>query len=234
MNILIIGDSWGVPNYYGSPGVDPQYHTEYLLRSYGYTVYNCSINGGSNLIAIDRVKQFLSGYPITHPAGNPMGEITFNVTNPKIDWVVWFHTEFYRDFDMTGLYFEESIKNFAHETYRKMSEFFKELDCKVAIIGGQACIRPEIYEYMTPDFIIEDWKAVIANRELPKVYTFRTADWIERLADDTDKKLEILKTHYVLHEVMGGGNPDFPDRCHPGIRPHSELSKRLRKLFMVR
>ena len=231
MNILLIGDSWGVPNYYGSPGVDPEYHTEYLLRGYGYNVYNCSLNGSSNLTAIDRVKQFLSGYPITHPAGNPMGEITINVINPKIDWVVWFHTEFYRDFDVTGLYYEESIKRFAHITYQRINELFKELDCKIAIVGGQACVHPDLYQFITPDFIIEDWKSSITKNVLPKVYTFRSVDWVENLADDKDKKLEILKTHYVLHEVMGSGNTDFPDGCHPGIRPHKELCEQLDKLF---
>ena len=43
--ILLLGDSWGVPNYNGLPGISPDQHTEYLLINLGYEVVNFSMNG---------------------------------------------------------------------------------------------------------------------------------------------------------------------------------------------
>ena len=81
MNILIIGDSWGVPNYppydlnlqhYGDP---PETHTEFLLRAQGYKVTNCSIDASGNL------KTILAG-------------IKYAETE-SVDWIIWFHTEMF-------------------------------------------------------------------------------------------------------------------------------------------
>ena len=69
MNILILGCSFGVPNYYDThPTGMKKHHTEFLLRDKGHVVHNCSQNAGSNLQTLERANTYLSGLPIVHPA----------------------------------------------------------------------------------------------------------------------------------------------------------------------
>ena len=232
--ILLIGDSWGVPNYYGSPGVEPIYHTEFLLKDYGYTVYNCSLNGSSNLNTIQRAIDFLAGHSIMHPSGNynnNFADITLQ-DKIKIDWVVWFHTELFRDLQILGNDYaiEQSTRLLAHKTYQTFFKFSKSLDAKTAIVGGQSPIEPEIYVYGHPNFIISDWKSEILQKKLPKLQTLSNVSWVENSKDGIDYKMQLLKLHEQhLNELRDSEH--FPDNAHPGIQPHKLLVQTLDKVF---
>jgi hypothetical protein len=118
-NVLIIGDSWGVPNYppahYGDIDRDhigdpPEIHTEFLLRSLGHTVVNCSMNAKGNLTSI------LKG--IEHVQSN------------RVDWIVWFHTEMLRDAYLNGMnktYYKisELVESISEIVYKKFQESIK-------------------------------------------------------------------------------------------------------------
>ena len=89
--ILIIGDSWGIPDYKISvPNctvLAPKEHTEYRLRNLGYNVINCSIIASSMLATISKAKELLN-----------------KERNLKIDWIIWFHTESIRDVNTSYLF----------------------------------------------------------------------------------------------------------------------------------
>jgi 5'-3' exonuclease len=43
-------------------------------------------------------------------------------------------------------------------------------------------------------------------------------------------KLEILQQHEEILNALEASE-DFPDKYHPGARPHQELAQRLHKIF---
>ena len=231
MNILITGCSYGVPNYYGSPGIDAELHTEFLLKNLGYTVYNCSINGGSNLWAINRVEQFVKGDLIQHPADGYKTIFLENV-NTKIDWILWFHTAILRDYNehWYAIPIDVALEKLASTTYQKMSELIKKLECKIAVIGGCAPIDQIMYNYIQPNFIIEDWKSEILNEILPYDQSLGAISAIENSPNTLDYKNSLLSTQeYILRKLRQ--SDQFPDSAHPGTYPHKNLSERLHKIF---
>lgn len=244
--ILILGDSWGVPNYYGKPGVPHHCHTEYLLRNLGYKVYNCSINGGGNIETIIRAKEFVKGTPIEHPGRKyrttKHRTITIDEVNPNIDWILWFHTEFFRDEFYSNMLLEDLLSITAKNQYKMMADFKESLNSKIAVIGGQCPVRDEIFDFFQPDFIIKDWRSEIVEIKLPLVFTLaansfinrRTPgkNWIDAIADNIETKTKILDDHLFIFDVMQN-SPDFPDGCHPGKEPHKKLVDRLDPILKI-
>jgi hypothetical protein len=234
MNILIIGDSWGVPNYFGSPGIDKEYHTEYLLKELGYNVYNCSANGSGNYNTIQRAIDFLNYQPIAHPAiRHPYNyEITLEEQNVKIDWVVWFHTEWWRDFDSSNLTLADAENIACKKQYEAFAKLSAKLNCNIAIIGGQHPVNKMIYNFVEPNFIIEDWKTKILNTNLPFPYLLsRTEEVLPKVIDDTRIKLKCVENTALVYEIMKHNSDLFPDGGHPGIKPHADLVETLAKVF---
>lgn len=220
MNILIIGDSWGVPNYHGSPGVDPKYHTEWLLRKKGYNILNFSINGGNNRIGIDRA---------------------YHLSNSDIfpvDWILWFHTEPLRELfhnqyndNAENPDFKFEINEFNEKILRNNYEKFNEaktlLNCKVALIGGQAPVHPCHRQYFIPEFLIEDWRSDILGYKLPVNYMIGQPHWLDlpNCTNSIEEKLSILNDIKTIRDSMQA--PLFPDCAHPGIKPHADLEELL-------
>lgn len=230
--ILIIGDSWGVPNYYGPPGVEPGFHTESILKELGYKVYNCSQNGAGNIQSLNKAKQFLQGHPVSDTRG--VDSIVLDDKNIKIDFVVWFHTEFFRDEKPDPrLTLENNLKWMSKRHYKAFADFFKELSAKVIVIGGQTPIRDELFEFIIPYFFIKDWKSVILRTDLPKVYCLGLNGknaWIDELSDSTEDKIKALEEISLIYDAMRD-SPHFPDHCHPGVLPHKHLTETLHRLF---
>ena len=232
MNILITGCSFGVPNYFGPPGVPEEHHIEFLLKSLGYTVYNCSLNGGSNLQAIHRTEQFINGESIVHPAYKENQFVCLENIPTKIDLLLWFHTDILRDYysHCTGTTIDIATDKLANITYQKMANLLKTIDCKIAVVGGCSPINKIMYDYISPDFIIEDWKSEIVNETLPYVQSLGAMSVIENSPDTLDYKNDVLTKHeYILDKLRQSGH--FPDGCHPGTYPHKNLSERLDKII---
>jgi hypothetical protein len=264
--ILIIGDSWGVPNYQGPPGSPPETHTEYRLRELGYTVYNCAINGGSNGKSTNLASKFLSGdltglestclinklWPEGIPskmAREPEGFRALRdgqVRRPwpsgvdkdlKIDVIIWFHTEFMRGeykFDFVNTSIEQNIIHGAQHDYTIVRDFLNERPhAKLVVIGGQSPVITDIlYQYLTPDLVIQDWRSELLNMPLPTVHTLVKPElWVEPSRVDTmDYKLKVLEDHKIILDAMQNSDL-FPDNCHPGGNAHEQLTTRLHKQF---
>ncbi len=214
MNILILGCSFGVPNYPESGGGDelqeiyPYHaHTEYLLKDLGYVVFNASINAGSNLSTLERAKKLLSSF-------NPLETID------PVEGIVWFHTETTRD--------EEPYEY----QYKEYQEFFAtQPQAKIAIIGGAGDLMDDWGDYFNPDFCIPSWRQEILGLDVPKSNSlWQSEEYLHRLNVSTLEKLQYIENdlelrklcHYSIH---------FPDGCHPGAGPHKDLSERLHRLF---
>jgi hypothetical protein len=241
--ILIIGDSWGVPNYEGKPGDPPETHTEFRLRELGYTVYNCAMNGGSNSKSIELARKFLSGEPaVLEPIYliNKLYPCNIEKTvdkDYKIDAIVWFHTEFMRGdykFDFVNTSIEQNIIYGAQHDYTIVGDFVNEHPyAKLVVIGGQSPVTTDIlYQYLTPDLVIQDWRSELLDMPLPTVHTLIKPElWVEPSRVDTmDYKLKVLEDHKIILDAMQNSDL-FPDNCHPGGKAHEQLTKRLHKQF---
>ena len=234
MNILIMGCSWGVPNYAGLPNPPKEDYTEYLLKNMGYNVYNCALNNGSNLESLNRAKNFLSGVPIKHPARYTQYEEQL-LTLPEgtsIDWIVWFHTELLRDYHRKKMppTVDLALYYIANKTYPLFFDFAKSINAKLAIIGGAAPIHPVLYKYGKPDFLIEDWRSEILGKSLPPVHSLYRLNVVEDSKDTIEYKSLLLQKHLLILDALIESE-HFPDDCHPGTEPHLKLSNTLHKVF---
>ena len=222
MNILILGCSFGVPNYYDThPTGMKKHHTEFLLRDKGHVVYNCSQNASSNLQTLERAKQYLSGLPICHPAFHqnaPTDQyvdqfIECKNTKP-LDLIIWFHTELSRD----------NVP--AKTVYSKFTEFFSTHNAKVAVIGGAGDVLPEFLTMYTPDFFIPSWRRLILGKDVPLSNTLSGANSIDNSSLSLTEKLKIVEDNLTLIELVKN-SPHFFDERHPGAWPHQDLVDRL-------
>lgn len=274
MNIVIVGDSWGVPNYLNPILWDnwaPEHHTEHLLKKLGYHVYNYSLNSGSNMQTmklvdfslrhdgVNRNKKPLVSTPPDHvgrvlepwmaPEGVPVGL-------PKhVDWVIWFHTEPFRDglvdypnpendedrayttYTTSPYSFQETLRNRCHEVYAFAKDFFQKTGGRIAVIGGQAPIGPTVrdifYQYITPDFIIEDWRSEILGESL-ECYTAISLNghlaWALSCNDTIEEQEKLVNLQERTLLAMQD-SVDFLDNAHPGAGPHARLVERLHEVF---
>lgn len=214
MNFLILGCSWGVPNYYGPPGDPAEGHIEYLLRDAGHTVYNCAKNAGSNLFSISRAKCYLGGAEITHPASNH--KICLEESNIKIDWIIWFQTEFLRDASSVPSS-QHIIEDLARLTYSTCNDFVNSLGAKLALIGANSDLHPCYQEYLTPEFVVPSWTSDILNID-PVRFDIKDPE-LEFKFIDNELRLQKLKRT----------SQHFPDTSHPGTIAHANLTQRLLK-----
>ncbi len=235
MNILLLGCSWGVPNYFGLPGPPKEDHIEYLLKNLGHTVFNCSINNGSNLETLERAKCFLNGFPIKHPAR--YGEfqdtlISISDVNVRIDWIVWFHTELLRDYHKGKMppMIDNAIYYIANKTYPLFFDFTKSINAKLAIIGGSAPVHYAIHKYGKPNYLINDWRSDIVGQKLPEVHSLSRLDIVEYSKDSIEYKNNLLEKHMLIREVLANSN-EFPDDSHPGTNSHFNLFSKLQNIF---
>ena len=233
MNVLILGCSFGVPNYFGPPMPGPDTHTEFLLRKHGHTVFNCAKNGGSNLDSLERAKSFLHGIPITHPAFKDQSVKT--TAGQKIDWIVWFHTELYRDLqklpNKTNL-FTQDRSAIAKLTYQSYKEFQDQTSAKLAVIGGAGELDDCFSDYLLPEFTIRSWRSEILGIDTLSSHTLWQREYFNHSKDTVKEKLQRLENDLYLLDLTHA-SADFPDDYHPGERPHRELAEKLHKLFQL-
>jgi hypothetical protein len=223
MNILILGCSFGVPNYYDThPTGMKKHHIEFLLRDRGHVVHNCSQNSGSNLGTLERAKKYLSGLPIAHPAWHHQNSPTNQFANQfieckhvgKLNLIIWFHTELSRD----GIY--------ANTVYPKFAEFFSAHNAKVAVIGGAGDVLPEFLTVYEPDFFILSWRRSILGKDVPLSNTLSGANSIDNSSLSLTEKLKIVEDNLTLIKLVKQ-SPHFFDGCHPGAWPHQDLVNQL-------
>jgi len=208
MIFLIIGCSWGVPNYFGPPGDPPETHSESLLTQAGHTVFNCAKNSGSNLESIERAQDFLQGKTISHPAFNNQYQPVYD--QRPIDWILWFQTEFIRD-ETRFRSRMNMIHAIADHTYVQAKKLVATTGARLALIGGNSDVHPCYSQYLTPDYFVASWSSRILK--LP-VFAAGMAD-PELEFKYINNELELQKLKRVSDQ--------FPDRSHPGGGAHAEL-----------
>ena len=221
MNILLMGCSYGVPNYFGYPGISPNLHIEHLLKNLGFSVHNCSQNGGSNLLTLQRAYDYISGNPIEKPAFPKEKYINQN-NIVDFDWIIWFHTELFRDAKMLSKPsdYYSSLDYIANNTYAQYKTFFETQSlAKKFIIGGAGDLHSCFTDYIEPDICIKSLRQHICG-----------IDNIEHnfCWNLNSEKIEIPKQ--VLENLDKVYNTwkkssDYPDNGHPGERPHAELAE---------
>jgi hypothetical protein len=243
---MIIGDSWGVPNYppteyiksavekirkYSSKDVEinvkhlgdpPETHLEFLLRANGYDVINFSKNGGSNLETIRQAMQFVLE------------------NNCEVDWLIWFHTESLRD--RNEILVSEHVKfsipelttNLAVLAYQEFSNLVSTLKCRCVVIGGQAPVLIDQFQEIAgvPDMLIADWHSEILGVDLPFSHGVCNLDLFEspNCIDSTEEKTKMLDDIDTVLRLDYESN-EFPDNAHPGKNAHKQLFDKITTLI---
>jgi hypothetical protein len=243
---MIIGDSWGVPNYppteYIKAAVEkirknsskdveinvkhlgdpPETHLEFLLRANGYDVINFSKNGGSNLDTIRRAKQFVLE------------------NNIDVHWLIWFHTESLRD--RNEILVSEHVKFSMSElttklavlAYQEFSNLVSMMKCRCIVIGGQAPVLMGQFREIVgvPDMLIEDWHSEILGIELPFSHGVCNLDLFEspNCIDSIEEKTKMLNDIDTVLR-LDYESDDFPDNAHPGKHAHKRLFDKISTLI---
>lgn len=221
MNIVILGDSWGVPNTYSPLMPDPRTHTEYLLKDLGYNVHNCAQNSGSNLYSINRAINYAK--------------------NNQVDWILWFHTDLPRDLGplIEPTTIDNLIEGLAHQVYSRARDLKSLTNAKFAVVGGCSPVHPLLYSYLTPDFLVDDWTEDICQVTLPKIYIIShkvhsnpqlnlpLRSIVPYLIDDRESLINLY--NQILKRFLATKKSEhFPDDLHPGAGPHADLVNTLK------
>lgn len=247
--ILMIGDSWGVPDYTRAfekrqdhMQFRLNHHIENLLRDRGYKVINCSLNGQSNTRSIELAEMYMDGktcmlepvrdYVHNHIVSTPYSKPVVKDDNTKIDLVLWFHTALFRDHTAKDLSYKENLHNIANTVYEKYSRFVKKIKAKSAVIGGQGPVITEVLKkYIEPDFYIEDWRSQLVNQNLPEFNSFGSWDYIKtHIVLSKDEISYFDEIDQLYRNVMLKSNMFF-DGYHPGKEAHASLAKTIHKLL---
>lgn len=224
MNIMLMGCSWGVPNYNKLKGDPPETHTDFLLQDLGHTVYNCSQNGLGNLSSCDRAERLIN-YIAISKATLVLDEWISLPQDQQIDLVIWFHTDPGRDINIISTA-NKSVNTQLEELtciiYERYALLFEQMKCKVAIIGACADVHPTIKNYIKYDYLLPSWQ-----KELLGVGTnfFRIESGL-RVPSNEDITL-IENANQVLR-AMEKNSTLFPDGGHPGKIAHKALVDTLR------
>lgn len=167
MNVLLIGDSWGLGVF---STVDGKYgpighgiHT--VLESYGHTVINISKGGGSNWLMLDRLEGRWSDTGRCLFGADRADRVNFNLA--KVDYIVFLQTDIFRErhyytkqhdsdketqwkvleqefvdsllvFDSVQSY----IDNYFAELYNRLNSIAQQHSKKVLCLGGWSQLHP--------------------------------------------------------------------------------------------
>ena len=222
--ILIMGDSWAdwrIPQIHGVNRENDNHHITGKLKKLGYSVTNCATMGNSNLMSIRSAEQAL--------------------TKEQFDWVVWFHTEVFRDSHMYDaekpFRLMEMAKKLAEKQYQQFEQFRNKNNLKAIVIGGQAPTFDFIKDYIKIEMLIEDWRSEIMNLKFPFCHILALNEFAEILQKDTcldtpRERIKFLGEVEIIFNMCDKRRDLFPDSAHPGDAPHTDLTKRLHDFIM--
>lgn len=218
MTILIVGDSWANPNYYGPPLPPPEKHLQYLLADQGFDVINLSINGGCNFEAIERVQMWFNGDQIINPY--PYNPPVYK--DQKIDYIIWFHTSPLRDLGPHKHYQGTVLPDTYFMDLNNLIRNTMPNNAKVIAIGGCCALNKDIDRNLF-HYYIDCWKSDIFNVTLPE------ARWWGANNKNTlpDPSKEEVDQASLIQDHIDKNLDVFPDLGHPGEKPHAELFQRL-------
>ena len=226
--IIILGDSWGEPNWRGpqyndrhSPSFTAQGHSANLLAQRGYTVFNYSESGRGNMTTWLKLQS------------NPP---------PRADHVIWFHTEIARDFsqDQVGDLWTE-LDTTADRVYSRISGILTQYleGVPLTVIEGQSqCHQPQFDHYIKDCHVIKDWRARLLGQDsLPYTPLLAqicgTGDPFARWTNSTEEKSQWITDTELVLDLMKHSDL-FPDNAHPGDLAHLELTNQLCELIAAK
>jgi len=240
MNIMITGDSWGVPNFEYLDGDPPECHTHFLLHNLGHSVTNVSINGNANFLALKSVQDWFDGKYVGFQKDNFYVPANWYAEGrsaelfEKQDYLIWFHTSPFRDFISAGLTDYLTRKDY----YDIMNTMLRDISKKVKIIavGGCGKLSQDI-DFSLLEYYIEDWKAEIMGHDfLPEAHLWGAqiatratqVELIDPSWGDTETLIAEAESYKDIPSPLNiKWNDMFPDCCHPGRIPHRDLVNRL-------
>lgn len=225
--VLIIGDSFGVPNYNGPPGIPPENHVEFLLRdmksggSAKYDVINLSMNGSPNDVHVSQLNLW-----------------SFNRPLKSIDFIVWFHNAAINFLQPPNQTFtvDAHMHDYLTNTYVSMQQVKRKFQAKWAVIGGSGPVPEFFDQYCIHDYLIRDWRARILEQNLPPVFAtgLSTSSSIvtsELNLDSKDTQKRIIGDLDRIQQLISANKILFPDGVHPGTQPHLQLAQELDTWF---
>lgn len=224
LNIAIVGDSWGEPNWRSpQPGFTAQGHVASQLAQRGHRVLNASVSGGSNLASWMRLRELERSQP---------------------HWIIWFHTDLARDWRAHDLakpwQYQELIDRTALEVYSRINEIWLELaHCPMIIVEGQSVgHQPYFSEFFQHTEIIKDWRSELTGQELPQTQLLGPMSTsghrlLANCRDSHSDQMKMIDAVETILRVMHQHDM-FPDNCHPGDRAHSELLVKIEKIMAAK
>jgi len=222
-HISIVGDSWGYPLLGGCNDLqlyNPEDHTENNLIRLGYTVNQYAYGGISNVESIHRMQ---------------------NSPPRQCDWIIWFHTEAFRDFDgQFGTVSDpfrviDKQNQILEWTYGEFERIRSRYDANVILIGGQAYTVPRLVDRYIKNvkLHIVDWRAELLGVKRTGTHTLCHPYLFEESCvciDDKQTLYTLIKNNTVWLDLMKKSDL-FPDNCHPGGKAHKSLSMRIHKII---
>lgn len=218
-NLVILGDSWGEPNWRGPPrpGFTAEGHTEARLKAQGFSVHNCSQSGGSNMVTW----------------------LNFERQRPPADCVIWFHTDIARDWPWNQLAtqpwnVQAMLDHTADWVYARARSIYLSFDPlpKLIVIEGQSTVhQPYFHRYFNPNHHIQDWRSQLVGAALPPsqlVGPLSNADknFFDHCRDSVEQQHQLITDVETIMTAMRNCCL-FPDNCHPGDQAHQQLTEEI-------
>lgn len=237
MNVLVLGDSWGVDFANPKQGHSPCASSDTTIKGgvpqnswlqySDHIIFNLAVYGGSNMDTLNAGITFLQN--------------RINTKNKQIDLIVWYYTELGRDqahmrrnrsfqeetpadFPFLGTGKVEVTLDFLHTETNKLVSEIRTMspNSKWAIIGGHASLyKPSDYDWA--DFIIADLVSELLGYHVPTShfqgthhYNMPEAFWLGSLFTKHIDVLEneLSKLEHYLSVKEGAGKNIFSDGVH--------------------
>ena len=224
MKVLMMGCSYGVPNFAGPPGDPPHTHLEQRLVEAGHTVYNLSLNGASNFEIFDRVDEYLAGIQVGYGSSIKWSPGLVKPEDFSVDLIIWFQTSMLRDLRDVNKFMSDYSEQFAHETYERLFNLKKKLGNPPLIaIGGVAPLYDFFSDYGECLLVIDNLIEYLLQEPIPFSHLFGAMHTAARYRFSKDPRLdeEITNANVVADKVKA--SELFPDDSHPGGKAHQIL-----------
>lgn len=240
MNVLIGGDSYGVPSEYVNDvmaKLEKPSHIYHFFQQDNHNVYSMALCGTAPTNSIHRLKQWLSGDVPEHlyatHYGNPPKLINPNI---QYDLLIYFQPPLMRDFNNFNkeMVLRKAMLQHSHVIYKDLARLIERYQIpKLALIGGAARVMDTYKNYLKPDFFIESWiQNLFAAPEPFYCQTMGGLPTYDEMKKCSSSEYidEIMRNHdFQMGQLFE--HPCFPDDAHPGAKEHASLYAKLKLIF---